>query len=37
VPEDSVTFVVVTDPVDPLNVPPLIVNPPLNVCVAVDD
>jgi hypothetical protein len=36
VPEDNVSVVVVTPPVDPVNVPPLIVNPPLNVCVALD-
>ena len=36
VPDDSVRSVVVTVPLDPVNMPPLIVNPPLNVWVAVD-
>ena len=36
VPEDNATFVVVTSPADPVNVPPLMAKPPLNDCVAVD-
>ena len=36
VPDDKARFVVVTVPDDPVNVPPLMVKPPLNVCVAVD-
>ena len=36
VPLLSVTSVLVTAPVDPVKVPPDIVKPPLNVCVAVD-
>ena len=36
VPDDKVKLVVTTLPLDPVNVPPLIVKPPLKVCVAVD-
>ena len=36
VPEDNVTAVVVTSPLDPVNVPPDTVNPPLKVCRAVE-
>ena len=36
VPLLTVTFVAVTVPAAPVNVPPETVNPPLNVCVAVD-
>ena len=36
VPDEIFTFEVVTVPDEPVNVPPLTVNPPLNVCVAVE-
>ena len=36
VPEDKVMLVVATVPVEPVNVPPLTVKPPLKVCVAVE-
>ena len=36
VPVDKMILVAVTVPVDPLNVPPLTVKPPLKLCVALE-
>ena len=36
VPEDKLTLVALIAPVDPVNVPPFTVNPPLKFCVFVD-